>query len=213
MWWISLVVFLIMWFLTRPNDNVKYYTIHLPQRRDRFQYIQETQKQLDRSIRIFKASGPQKIVGFLPGEAGCYTSHLRILNYVSKHPGYSVIFEDDVQISKEFRKTVDQVIRDIPDFDIIYLGNLDSNHDKHVKGTVYTVDSNSYLTGMHAYLIKNENVWKITSQLKYQKAIDLELPDLINEGRVQGFVLWPSLAKQRGSPSSIRNGDERVTHL
>jgi GR25 family glycosyltransferase involved in LPS biosynthesis len=136
-----------------------------------------------------------------------------LLNYVSKFPGYSVIFEDDVQIPTGFQKTVEQIIQDVPDFDIIYLGNLDGNHKHQVVRNVYTVDSESYLTGTHAYLVKNENTWKITNQLKYQKAIDLELSELIKQGHIEGFVVWPSLASQKPSPSSIRNGEERVTVL
>lgn len=209
----TVIVFLILWWLNRPDENINYYAIHLDTRNDRLKNIHETQKRLDQTVNIFKASDPHKIIGFLPGEAGCYKSHVRLLNYVSKFPGYSVIFEDDVQISKGFRKMVQHIIRDVPDFDIIYLGNLDGNHKDQIVHNVYTIDSGSYLTGMHAYLVKNENTWKITNQLKYQKAIDLELPELITQGRIDGFVVWPSLASQKQSPSSIRNGEERVTAL
>jgi hypothetical protein len=58
---------------------------------------------------------------------------------------------------------------------------------------------------MHGYVIKNENAWKIISKLKYKKVIDIELPELINIGDVDGLVVWPSIVGQDSKlVSSIR---------
>jgi GR25 family glycosyltransferase involved in LPS biosynthesis len=129
---------------------------------------------------------------------------MRIMD-TPKKTKYSVIFEDDFIVEPGFHSKVRKIIQDAGDFDILYLGNLDGNHAERVKGDVYKVDTTRYLTGMHGYVVKNENAWKITSKLKYKKAIDLELPDLFKTGDVDGLVVWPSIVGQNSKlVSSIR---------
>jgi GR25 family glycosyltransferase involved in LPS biosynthesis len=162
------------------------------------------EKRIGHTLNIFKASGPSVLEGWKPGEVGCYQSHMRILS-TPRHTEYSVIFEDDFVVQPGFHSSVEKIIRDAGDFDILYLGNLDGNHAERVKGDVYKADTTRYLTGMHGYVIKNENAWKITSKLQYKKPIDLELPDLIKTGDVNGLVVWPSIVSQHsGLKSSIR---------
>ena len=162
------------------------------------------EKRINHTLNIFDASGPSVLDGFLPGEVGCYQSHVRLLG-APKTTEYSVILEDDFVIRPRFHSKVLRVIQDAGDFDILYLGNLDGNHAEHVKGDVYKVNPDKYLTGTHGYVVKNENTWKITSQLHYKKPIDLELMDLINSGAVNGLVVWPSIVSQNSKlVSSIR---------
>jgi hypothetical protein len=162
------------------------------------------EKLIGHTLNIFKASGPSVLEGWKPGEVGCYQSHMRILDE-PRDTEYSVIFEDDFVVQPGFHTKVQKIIQDAGDFDILYLGNLDGNHAEHVKGDVYKVDTTRYLTGMHGYIVKNENAWKITSKLDYKKAIDLELPDLIKSGDVNGLVVWPSIVGQNSKlVSSIR---------
>jgi GR25 family glycosyltransferase involved in LPS biosynthesis len=162
------------------------------------------EKRIGHTINIFKASGPMVREGFKPGEVGCYLSHMRILD-APKDTEYSVILEDDFVVQSGFHDKVQRLIRDAGDFDILYLGNLDGNHGERVKGDVYRVNPNKYLTGTHAYVVKNENAWKITSKLGYKKAIDLELMDLIKSKRINGLVVWPSIVSQNSKlMSSIR---------
>jgi hypothetical protein len=162
------------------------------------------EKRIGHALKIFKASGPSVLDGFTPGEVGCYQSHMRLLDS-PKSTEYSVIFEDDFMVQPGFHSKVQKIIQDAGEFDILYLGNLDGNHTELVNGDVYKVDTTRYLTGMHGYVVKNENAWKITSKLSYKKAIDLELPDLIKTGDVYGLVVWPSIVMQNSKlVSSIR---------
>jgi len=200
---LSVLVFVFLWWLNRI-PVFDYYVIHLSHRTDRMNHVREMEKLIGHTLNIFKASGPSVLEGWKPGEVGCYQSHMRILDE-PRDTEYSVIFEDDFVVQPGFHTKVQKIIQDAGDFDILYLGNLDGNHAEHVKGDVYKVDTTRYLTGMHGYIVKNENAWKITSKLDYKKAIDLELPDLIKSGDVNGLVVWPSIVGQNSKlVSSIR---------
>jgi len=200
---LSIVVFVLLWWWNK-TPTFDYHVIHLSHRTDRMNNIHEMEKRIGQTINIFKASGPSVVEGFKPGEVGCYQSHMRIMD-TPKKTKYSVIFEDDFIVQPGFHSKVRKIIQDAGDFDILYLGNLDGNHTERVKGDVYKVDTTRYLTGMHGYVIKNENAWKITSKLEYKKAIDLELPDLFKTGDVNGLVVWPPIVGQNSSLiSSIR---------
>ena len=186
------------------TNDLEYYVIHLSDRTDRLNHIRKMEKRINHKLNIFDASGPSVLAGFLPGEVGCYQSHMRLLG-TPKTVEYTVILEDDFVIGRRFHSRVQKMIRDAGEFDILYLGNLDGNHAKRVKGDVYKVNADKYLTGTHGYVVKNDNAWKITSQLRYQKPIDLELMDLINSGAVNGLVVWPSIVAQNSKlVSSIR---------
>ena len=189
-----LVFFLLLWL---TKKNVEYYVIHLKEETSRFENIKQMEELIGEKITIFDAHGPELHPNFnLPGETGCYKSHKKLLESVKNNPGYTVILEDDVIFSEDFHSQVLKIIKKNIDFDILYLGNLDGNHGKHISDTVYKVDSSRLLTGMHAYLVKNKNVHKITESLRYSGAIDLEIPELIKSGKINGFVLWPSIAHQ-----------------
>jgi GR25 family glycosyltransferase involved in LPS biosynthesis len=199
---VVLVFVFLRWLNRTPVFD--YHVIHLSHRTDRMNHVREMEKRIGHTLNIFKASGPSVLEGWKPGEVGCYQSHMRILS-TPRHTEYSVIFEDDFVVQPGFHSSVEKIIRDAGDFDILYLGNLDGNHAERVKGDVYKADTTRYLTGMHGYVIKNENAWKITSKLQYKKPIDLELPDLIKTGDVNGLVVWPSIVSQHsGLKSSIR---------
>jgi len=199
---VVLVFVFLRWLNRTPVFD--YHVIHLSHRTDRMNHVREMEKRIGHTLNIFKASGPSVLEGWKPGEVGCYQSHMRILS-TPRHTEYSVIFEDDFVVQPGFHSSVEKIIRDAGDFDILYLGNLDGNHAERVKGDVYKADTTRYLTGMHGYVIKNENAWKITTKLQYKKPIDLELPDLIKTGDVNGLVVWPSIVSQHsGLKSSIR---------
>ena len=201
---LSVLVFVFLWLSIKKPPTIDYHVIHLSHRMDRMNNIREMEKRIGQTINIFKASGPSVLEGFKPGEVGCYESHMRIMG-THKNTEYSVIFEDDFVVQPGFHSKVEKIIQDAGDFDILYLGNLDGNHAERVKDDVYKVDTTRYLTGMHCYVVKNENAWNITSKLEYKKAIDLELPDLIKTGDVNGLVVWPSIVGQNSSlTSSIR---------
>jgi GR25 family glycosyltransferase involved in LPS biosynthesis len=111
----------------------------------------------------------------------------------------SVIFEDDFILTPKFHEQVIDIIDTLEDFDVVILGNFDGNHGQHVVKTIYRLDPNRLCTGTHAYLVKNENVPHITDNLSFKTNFDLELPDIIHEHNLNGFVLWPRIAFHNNS--------------
>jgi len=204
--WVWLVVLVILALVLRSQTHIEYHVIHLSSRKDRLANIKKQQRKLFRPIHIFNATGPSKHPYLRPGEYGCYQSHMKLYRKISKRKGYSVIFEDDVDIQPGFHRKVETIIRRLKGkFDVVNLGNLDGNHKEQVVDNVYTVDTSKYLTGMHAYLIDNERTWNITSQLTYETAIDLEIPKRIAEGKIKAYVVWPPISHQNSSLHSFRN--------
>ena len=195
---------ILLYFSTQKEQLFDYHVIHLSHRTDRMNHIHEMEKRIGHPLKIFKASGPRVLEGFKPGEVGCYDSHMRIMDTPRKTK-YSVIFEDDFIVQDNFHSRVNTILQDIGEFDILYLGNLEENHGKHVKGDVFTVNVHQTLFGTHGYIVNNKNTRKITSKLQYKDAIDNELGNLIKSGDVNGFVVWPSIVHQNNNlVSSIR---------
>lgn len=191
-----LIFFLLNWFTTKKNV-VDYYVIHLKEETSRFENIKQMEKILGKKISIFDAHGPCDIPGPASrGHCGAYKSHKGVLELVhaKKSSKYSVVFEDDFIVTPELHDQVNDIINAIEDFDIVFLGNFEANHGQHVRDNIYKLDPSRLCTGAHAYLVKNENVLNITERLKYKTNIDIELPDIIHEHNLNGFVIWPRIA-------------------
>jgi GR25 family glycosyltransferase involved in LPS biosynthesis len=183
---------------------LQYTVIHLPCAHERIENIITMEKTLSKPINVFEAHGPEPRETFQPGEVGCYKSHKALMESVSSTPGYTMIFEDDAVFPENLNAIIESVIHYFPEFDILFMGNLDSNRGTQVVENVFRLDPNRYCTGTQGYIVKNENTKTITSQLKFKRAIDLEITDLINEGKINGYVFWPPLVQQnRNLPSSI----------
>jgi len=135
------------------------------------------------------------------GEYGCYLSHLMVYKWLifsKKEDGYTVILEDDANIlSDTFFEDVKKIINSVDDFDIIFLGNLGENHGDHYIDNIYHIDVTNFLTGTHAYVVNNSKVAKIYSLLLTMSApIDIKYKDLIDDGKLKCFVIYPVLVEQ-----------------
>jgi GR25 family glycosyltransferase involved in LPS biosynthesis len=91
-------------------------------------------------------------------EVGCYMSHLKIYDIIknkNRLEGYSVIFEDDVNINKDFTKSVDRVLYSLRnnDFDFLFLGMLNGDGGEHVVDTVYKIPNRDKMWQTHAYIV------------------------------------------------------------
>ena len=82
-------------------------------------------------------------------EIGCYLSHEKVFNLINDehdNSAYSVIFEDDFEISDNFvtilYKVLDYLIKNDVDFDFLYLGNLSENYGERVHDDIFWVDYN-----------------------------------------------------------------------
>lgn len=204
--WVWLVVLVILALVLRSQTHIEYHVIHLSSRKDRLANIKKQRRKLFRPIHIFNATGPSKHPHLRPGEYGCYQSHMKLYRKISKRKGYSVIFEDDVDIQPGFHRKVESIIRRLKGkFDVVNLGNLDGNHGHRVFDDVYTVNPDKLMTGTHAYIVRNDRARRVAELLEshMEEAFDIELHKHIGKG-IRGYVLYPSIAHQINSPSSIR---------
>jgi glycosyl transferase family 25 len=75
-----------------------------------------------------------KFINFLPGEKGCFISHLRIWNYIVNNDiNYGLIFEDDAILCEDFFEKYKIIIKELPeDCDIAFIGGrFESNYKMH----------------------------------------------------------------------------------
>jgi len=153
---------------------------------------------------------------YYPGQVGCYLSHYKIVENILNDKNnnlfvddYTVILEDDIGFPREFHDQIENIIIDLnnnsTDFDIIYLGNHNSNHNELVVNNIYTLDPNAPCWGTHAMLIKNKNVEKIyNSILNIKYEIDSQYKIDIDSNILNGFVIYPPICFQKEFVSNIK---------
>lgn len=138
-----------------------------------------------------------------PGELGCYLSHFMIIKKaITSNKKYTVIFEDDFKIiPKDLNKEILDITKKLNDnFDIVYLGNLYESKSEKIVDNIYKKSDIIQLLGSHAYLINNKNAQKIYNNLlNINNPIDNLFDDLINEKKLNYYVIYPSLVIQDNS--------------
>lgn len=171
--------------------------INLDEREDRWI---ESQPQFERTGIVVERLSAER--GNNPVE-GCALSHFKVLDYCYKYDVHAMIFEDDVQFSrnidnlKEYLKALDSI-----KWDMLYLG-------ANVTSPIYPVsDLFGQLTSAqstHAYLVNREFISTI---LACRGLIGKHLDLIYSENIVpynDCFITIPMLATQRPSFSDIEN--------
>jgi hypothetical protein len=142
---------------------------------------------------------------FRRGEIGCYMSHLKIYQQIQEKnkSGYSIIFEDDFDISSErliedIEKIIKKARNQKIDFDILFLGTVTENHGEPIFENIHRIDKNSILYGTHALLLKNENIPRWIEHIKMvDKQIDIKLVELTHHEKVNSYVIYPHIVNQQ----------------
>jgi GR25 family glycosyltransferase involved in LPS biosynthesis len=146
-----------------------------------------------------------KLSFWKPGEIGCYLSHHIIIRDImtsSLKNDYTVIFEDDVTFKETLNEDIEKIIGNLNnlnvEWDVIFLGNITSNHKTQVIDNIYTVDENNVCTGTHALLINNKNVEKLyKSNCNIIHAIDFQYKINIDNKNLNGLTIYPQLCYQQ----------------
>lgn len=135
----------------------------------------------------------------MSGEIGCYMSHLNLLKdiYESDFDGWTVIFEDDLLINKDFKTEINKILQNIDEnIDFIYIGSL--NQDNCNRGVFK--DNLCYIDnpwGTHAYMVNKRSAKKIYKLIKFiDREIDIKYRDLIHENKINGLIVIPTLVRQ-----------------
>uniref|UniRef100_A0A6C0HY60 Glycosyl transferase family 25 domain-containing protein n=1 Tax=viral metagenome TaxID=1070528 RepID=A0A6C0HY60_9ZZZZ len=130
-------------------------------------------------------------------QIGCYMSHLKVLDIIHEKntsAKYSIIFEDDFNISENFIEQLqknESTINNL-DFDVLFLGNLlTGSKGEHVSENIY---GKNEVYGTHCYLINNSNVSHIKKCMKrVDENVDLKytrVPEL------KVYIMHPSIVDQ-----------------
>lgn len=145
----------------------------------------------------------------LSGQIGCYLSHHLLVKHILlcnkdiNNQSYSVIFEDDVTWNNNINLhiKISQIINILSeleiDWDIIFLGNLNNNYGKKLKGNIYYLNPRIHCFGTHALLLNNKNIKKIYCfNCLIRNEIDSHYKFLIDNNKLKGFVIYPPLCLQ-----------------
>ena len=207
-----------------------YYLIHCDEHHERLAHIDLLKKRRGIEIEIFKGVHVTDLkyphglalknhTFIKAGAIGCYLSHQRLLEHIRDtcQTEYAVIFEDDVWFPEDLEERIGRVVQSTPStFDLVYLGNFLENRATHVKDNIFTIDFRMDCWGTHAILIQTSHAAKIVEVNKVVRHnIDTHYKMVIQEGALEGYVVYPSICKQAALPSNIDVGinGSSVSHI
>lgn len=141
----------------------------------------------------------QKNVGrdVLPGEIGCYQSHLAVWrNFLSGREDVLLVLEDDVVFGADFLFALEQALRVRRHWDFLKLNKIRAQQPVR-QASVGHFDLNAYLgtaTGLGAYLINRETVQRLLpAMIPITRPIDHELDRIhVHDYRHFGLEPFPS---------------------
>lgn len=130
-----------------------------------------------------------------PGAIGCAMSHIKLWeHFLTLNDDIFIVFEDDVSLSINFKKKVDNFIKYLPsDFDICQLLTIHSS-DRHTTLSKNIV-VNKYVKrgygqyGTVGYIISRKGILKLLKKVKpIYTTIDDIIADYIDKGYLTSYV-------------------------
>jgi glycosyl transferase family 25 len=207
---------------------IKYYLIHCDEHTERMSHINNLKENFNQEINIFKGvytnnvllKNQQEFISqynpkikfsyfkyWLPGQVGCYLSHISLMERImnNQESDYSVIFEDDVVFdTNTLHFDIENIINNVIDFDILYLGNNNENKGTHIINNIYHVNTQQYCWGTHALLINNKNIKKIIDvNYTIRHALDMQYAYYNKQRELTNLVVNPILCSHANLKSNI----------
>ncbi|MEL6682206.1 MAG: glycosyltransferase family 25 protein [Pseudomonadota bacterium] len=199
--------------MTAPTlNNIPIWLINLPGSTQRFSAMDQQLRSLGLTYTLFEAvNGKQDwsvlkdsvdIADFernvgrpvMPGEIGCYHSHLRVWEDFAKTDApVSLILEDDVVFADEFRDAVDAALLVHEQWDILKLNHIRAKLpiNRRQVGKWSLCEFIGPLTGTGAYLINQSVIPKLQARFQpITRPIDHEM-DRSHIHKIQHFGLCP----------------------
>jgi GR25 family glycosyltransferase involved in LPS biosynthesis len=144
-------------------------------------------------------------------EIGCFLGHLYAIEKIKARFGYTIVFEDDFNITDDnFYENVQSILQALElkkiDFDLLFLGTSSNNKGTVVLDPVYNYNRNQTLAGTYGYVVKNKNIPKILGGIRVMYlAIDEQYEDLAKRGKLSILIVDPPLVHHQGDalPSTI----------
>lgn len=199
------------------NDNIiiDYYVIHMENSLERKENINLMQNKLQKHINIFNAIDGNNIKNINDYDSeinytmktinkniiGCYLSHYLLIKQLINNNinnDYTVIFEDDFNINYDnLDGIIKNIISQVSDFDIIFLGALNSHIKLNLKLYNNIYITNHVLWGTHALLFNNKSLQKIFNELKnITTVIDYKYSEFYKLNNFKILNIYPNLVSQ-----------------
>lgn len=203
---------------------IDYFVIHMLKSIERKQQINIMQNRLKKPITNFNAIDGATIKQMYEYDTelnntiktinnnilGCYLSHFLLIKQLINNnitDNYTVVFEDDFNIKYDnLDGIIKNIITQVSDFDIIFLGILQNTVLKKIKLYDNIYNTKQVLFGTHALLINNKSLEKIYNELKnMNEPIDEKYSNLCKLTNFKILYIQPNLVSQSGLPSLIGN--------
>lgn len=120
-----------------------------------------------------------------PGGIGCYLSHCNVWNMYQDSPqGGILVFEDDLNVCKNFKSELTNILNNIPsDCDILSFGYLGLLEKCKMKESL--TKSSSFFFGLQGYYISNQGMKKL---LQCAFPIEVHLDAYVALAAKQGWI-------------------------
>lgn len=151
-------------------------------------------------------------------EVGCYLSHLKTYDLIrnsnksdNKNDNksdnkYSVVFEDDFELTPDFSEVLERTLSKLEDedcdFDMLFLGISGNNGDKVIDNVYYT-SLGSF--GAYGYVIANKNIDRIIEKMKFiDNIVDVQMFSKGAKKELTTLRLSPVIVNPGSFATSIR---------
>ncbi len=212
--------------LLKPIEDetiiIDYYVIHMINSIERKQNINLMESKLKKCINIFNAIDGNNITNINDYDSelkctiktinknllGCYLSHYLLIKQLINNninDNYTVIFEDDFNINYDnLDGIIKNIISSVTEFDIIFLGLLNSKPDINIKLYNNIYNTTHVLWGTHALLFNNKSLHKIYNELQnMNEVMDEKYSNLYKLDNFKILYIKPYLVTQNSNINSL----------
>lgn len=204
------------------KQNIEFNYINLDSRTDKKAHIQNELNKYDITAKRFSACLPNdnyknwSIVGNVPGQRGCFLSHIKLISEYNNEDKILGIFEDDVVLCEDFNERLEYIEKNFnKDWDIFYFTSFYhlNNDPKKWKSVEFEFTDVKYINRVyssfctHAYLVNPKSINKILDlcmkNLNNTYAIDHLY--LLIQPELNCYSFTPGMATQLAGTNDINN--------
>jgi len=225
-----LIIFVIV-YLNKENfvniDDIESYFINLGKTKERKDKVNKAMKELNLKINRLpafngrfmddslkqilkeKKNKKQKILKL--GEYGCILSHCHLWKDLAQRNDKDIIliFEDDLDIDKDFKKKMNKILDKLPnDWDVFLIGHLYLNKrtNKIIDNDIVKVGNGGFFR-THCYLINAKAAKKMVKYcniMEISKPLDLLMTELLKKKVINVYGTHTEYVKQNSGYSDTQ---------
>lgn len=200
-------------------DNLESYYINLGKTKERKDNVNKAMKELnlkinrlpafnghfmDESLKQMIKQKKKKHKILKLGEYGCILSHCHLWRDLAQRNDKDIIliFEDDLEIDKQFKKKMNKILNKLPsDWDVFLIGHLylDKSTNKIIDNDIVKVGNAGFFR-THCYLINAKAAKKMVKYcniMKISKPLDLLMTELLKKKVINVYGTHTEYVKQK----------------